>query len=91
MNEPTTPQPTPSYDMLPRPEGMSRQVHRRLYRFACKQVGVKPKFARPNGKKLDRAARKLGERLRNDKLPRGAVRNGRRNTSAKWSNLFKSC
>lgn len=27
-------------EMLPRPEGMSRQVHRRLYRAACKRAGV---------------------------------------------------
>jgi hypothetical protein len=67
---------------LPRPDAMSRQVHRRLYREACRVHKVEPKFARPQGKKLERVARKQAMRYQNDARPRGV----NRNTSAKWIN-----
>lgn len=38
----TTPEKMQSAGPLPRPEGMSRQTHRRLYREACKIAGVDP-------------------------------------------------
>jgi hypothetical protein len=40
MKHPKAPPGTPAPQMLPRPEGMSRQVHRRLFREACKIAGV---------------------------------------------------
>lgn len=60
-------------NMLPRPEGMSRQTHRRLYREACRVARIEPQFARPTNKKQRRAARKQINRVWNDKPPRGRL------------------
>lgn len=82
-DEPTPPRPSrtaPMHDMLPRPEGMSRQVHRRLYRFACAYQKVEPRFARPTDRKQQRRLRKQVLRNVHDATPRGA-----QNSSAKTS------
>lgn len=43
---PTPPPGSPSPEMLPRPEGMTRQAHRRLFREACKIAGVDHRTAK---------------------------------------------
>ena len=76
---------TSSAAMLPRPEGMSRQVHRRLYRLACQAVGIEPQLARPTDKKEARRLRKQLGRLDNDRAPRGTDRN--RSHKVRYLNL----
>lgn len=61
----------PDMGMLPRPEGMSRPVHRKLYRFACRYHQAEPQFARPTDRKQARKLRNQVLRNRHDPAPRG--------------------
>lgn len=59
-------------EALPRPEGMSRPMYRRLYRYSCKRMGVESMRTNPTDKKEARRARKQALRSIFDKQPRSA-------------------
>lgn len=71
-------------EMLPKPEGMSRQTHRRAYKRACAIAKVDPQFARPTDKRERRRLRKQLGRLRYDATPRGSQN---RSSKVRYLNL----